>query len=105
TFSTSDVLDGQGNRVAVMERRYRSKGLLDALQNTVAPTFTLRDPAISDKNRNVIAEGKPVIIDTRRPTDGLRNVIHVEDADGNRVGSIRERWSSKLGGLLQRELF
>lgn len=102
TFSTFDVKDDKGRPLAVIERRWRSSGFADALHNGLAPTLTLRNPAVKDKNVNVVAEGRPVVLDTRELSNNFRNVINIVDGQGRQIGVVRERWDSTLGSALQR---
>lgn len=95
-FPDIQVNDEGGNTVGTMTRRYDSQGVGDFFQNIFGATLTLKDNA-----GNVIAEAKPRIIDTKNIGNNFRTLIDIYDAEGTRVGTIRQTWESKGGSILQ----
>lgn len=99
-FPKIRVSDQNGNVVGTMGRRYDFSGVRNAFQDVFGATLTLR-AGDGDDSDPVIAEAKPRLIDTKNLGNNFRTLIDVNDAQGNRIGTIRQTWESVGGSILQ----
>lgn len=87
-----DVVNENGTAVAAIERRIEQGSLGDAVRNNFAPTLVLVDPARQDPKLRIAAVAKPHVFNRNHPGDSLRSAIVVTDAQGHKIGTIRECW-------------
>lgn len=102
-FSSFDVEDN-GKTVAVIERQYRAQPKdtwKDQARNLIAPTLIMRNPAIKDKDQNVVARASSKALDIDNAANALRSTIVIEDAEGKVIGTLREKWWSAAGSAAQ----
>ncbi|MBI5510606.1 MAG: hypothetical protein HY903_17755 [Deltaproteobacteria bacterium] len=105
TFTTFDIKDAQSKKkVAQLERQWRADEGSGLLRNAFSAVFVLRNSANPDKDTNVVARSKPVIVNFESFTDNFRQQYRIEDGAGNRIGTIQERWVNVATGLAQKLL-